>query len=653
MLELDKLLEEARKDWEARSWEGTFADYLRMAVAAPDLARHTHARIYDMIQWADSAPGPEGVPRYRLFEDDVFGMDRALDRVVEFFHAATTSLEVRKRILLLMGPPAGGKSTIVNLIKSGLERYSRSDEGAVYAIKGCPMQEQPLHLIPEERREQLKREHGVEIEGDLCPRCRYNLRHQYEGDIARVLVRRVNISQPEGIGMGSFVATSAHSQDIARLVGSVDTSSFTEDRIEGAGKGLRLDGELQAANRGIMDFIEIFKSDERFLAILLGVTQEQTIKLGSFGSVYADEAILGHSNEEEYDAFISAPETAALKDRLILVKIPYNLRVSDEVKAYCKMFSGTGTPGPDRTDCLGALSPLTLRIAATLAVLSRLEAPGRSNSPSSVPPSVPQLDRLRLYDGLVLPPHTPESVEDLREELPREGMFGLSPRYVINRLADAQTREKGCLTPLRALSGLVEGLTERAGLSKEERQVLLGQAMDAISEYRVLAMREAQKAATPDFFQKAASLFRSYVERVEAYCEGHASRPPDDRVLRSVEGALGLRDGDRPRFRRGVCQSLSYLRQRHEASDLTYDSIPTLKWAVENALFPNRDEIKLTLDPGRKDVERKEGRQLIQQRLFLEHDYCLECAEDLMYFAWRTFQGKEVVSIRNGKLSID
>ena len=648
MVELDKLLEEARKDWEAGSWEGTFADYLRMAVAAPDLARHTHARIYDMIQWAGNVPGPEGVPRYRLFEDEVFGMDPAIDRVVEFFHAATTSLEVRKRILLLMGPPAGGKSTIVNLIKSGLERYSRSDEGAVYSIKGCPMQEQPLHLIPEERREQLKREHGVEIEGDLCPRCRYNLRHQYDGDIARVLVRRVHISQPEGVGMGSFVATSAHSQDIARLVGSVDTSSFTEDRIEGAGKGLRLDGELEAANRGVMDFIEIFKSDERFLAILLGVTQEQTIKLGSFGAVYADEAIIGHSNEEEYDAFISAPETAALKDRLILVKIPYNLRVSDEVKTYGKMFSGTGTHGPDRTDSLGGLSPLTLRVAATLAVLSRLEAPGRSNSPSSVPP----LDRLRLYDGLFLPPHTPESVEDLREELPREGMFGLSPRYVINRLAHAQTREKGCLTPLRALSGLVEGLTERAGLSKEERQVLLGQAMDAVSEYRVLAMREAQKAATPDFSQKAASLFRSYVEQVEAYCEGDASEPPDERVLRSVEGALGLRDGDRPRFRRGVCQSLGYLRQRPEASDLTCDSIPTLKRAIENSLFASRDEVKLTLDPGRKDVERQQERQMIQQRLFLEHGYCLECAEDLMHFAWRTFQGKEVVSVRNGKLSV-
>ena len=296
MVEIRKLLDDARKGWESLSWEGTFEQYLNMVIADPDLARYSHTRIYDMVQWAGTAPGPEGVPQYNTFAGEIFGLDRALDRMVRYFHAASQGLEVRKRILLLMGPPASGKSSIVNLLKSGLESYSRAGEGAAYAIVGCPMQEEPLHLIPGERRRELAQDLGLYIEGDLCPRCRYNLRHEYGGDIARVRVRRIVFDQSAGVGMGSFVATSLQSQDISRLVGGVDLSSFSGDRLEDAGKGLRLDGELEAANRGIMEFIEIFKSDERFLTVMLGVTQEQVIKLDSFGFVYADEAIIAHSN---------------------------------------------------------------------------------------------------------------------------------------------------------------------------------------------------------------------------------------------------------------------------------------------------------------------------------------------------------------------
>ena len=279
------------------------------------------------------------------------------------------------------------------------------------------MQEEPLHLIPEERRQQMAREQGLHVEGDLCPRCRYNLRHKYSGDVARVEVQRVNFNQSAGVGMGSFVATSPQSQDISRLVGSVDMSYFTDDRMDGAGKALRLDGELEAANRGIMEFIEIFKSDERFLAVMLGVTQEQVIKLGSFGSVYADEVIIAHSNEAEYNAFIGNKETAALLDRLILVRIPYNLRVSDEVKIYAKMLPDISLPVNDGAGEHVRVAPLTLPMAAVLAVQSRLEVTGRGTTGL---PRISLLDKMRLYDGLVLPPYTGADVERLQEESPRE-----------------------------------------------------------------------------------------------------------------------------------------------------------------------------------------------------------------------------------------
>ena len=520
-----------------------------MAVANPEIARYSHARIHDMIRWAGTKPGLEGIAEYDLFAGEIFGMDRALDRLVQFFHAAANGLEVRKRVLLLMGPPASGKSSVVNLIKRGLERHARTDQGVTYAIKGCPMQEEPLHLIPEERRQELAKEYGLYIEGDLCPRCLYNLRHEYAGDIAKVKVNRIQFSQSAGVGMGSFVASS-QSQDISRLVGSVDLSLLTDDRLEGAGRGLRLDGELQAANRGIMEFVEIFKSDERFLTVVLGVTQEQVIKLGSFGSVYADEAVIAHSNEEEYNNFVSNRETAALRDRLIVVKIPYNLRVRDEVKIYSKVLPNGGASSHEEAEVGARMAPLTLQVVAMLSILSRLEVSGSTSSL----PKLTLLEKMKLYDDRILPPYTREDVERLREENPGEGMFGLSPRYVLNRLADAMARDTACLTPQKALKSLVEGLGERAGISKAERDGILELVKQAVQEYKDLAVREVQRAATEEFEERATQIFQSYVRGVEGFCdreEARASRTvaQDEKELRRVESTLNLRDEDRLRFR--------------------------------------------------------------------------------------------------------
>ena len=652
MAEIHRLLDDVRKEWGALSWEGTFEEYLNMVIAKPELARYSHARIYDMVQWAGALPGRDGVPEYKLFAGEIFGLDRALDRLVQFFHAGARGLEVRKRILLLMGPPASGKSSTVNLIKQGLERYSRTDHGATYAIKGCPMQEEPLHLIPEERRQELARDYGLHIEGDLCPRCRYNLGHEYAGDIAKVMVHRIEFSQSVGVGMGSFVATSSESQDISRLTGSVDMSYLTVDRLEGAGKGLRLDGELQAANRGLMEFIEIFKSDERFLTVILGVTQEQVIKLGSIGSVYADEAIIAHSNEEEYDAFANNKETAALLDRLILVKMPYNLRVSDEVKIYSKLLAEGHASCLVKSEVHAGIAPLSLHVAAVMSVLSRLEVAGRDSGLSRLS----LVDKMKLYDGYVLPPYTRSDVERLLESSPREGMVGLSPRYVINRLADAMAREKGCITPPKTLRSLMEGLEERAGVSKEERDRISVLVKDVVRDYQDRAVREVQRAATEDFHEKVADLFQSYVRDAESYCIGQRAGttqavPPDERLLRKVEGALNLRDAERLRFRLEVCDTYSYLRQRPDMPGRRYESLPTLHMAIEDLLFPGRSEIKLAIDPRRKDHGPGLNRGELIERLVSRHGYCEECAQDLVDFVWKTLQGKEAISLQRGKVS--
>lgn len=264
MQSLLKRLQEHRQQENELQWEGTFADYLRIVAENPRVARFAHARIYDMIASHGLEETPTG-RRYRFFSSEIFGIDRAIERLVEeYFHPAARRLDVRKRILLLMGPVSGGKSTIVTLLKRGLEAYSRTPEGALYGIKGCPMHEEPLHLIPKELRPEVERELGVTIEGDLCPSCRLMVREQCDGRIEDVRVERVLISEADRCGIGTFSPSDPKSQDIADLTGSIDFSTIAEYGSESDPRAYRFDGELNKANRGLMEFQEMLKLDEKF-----------------------------------------------------------------------------------------------------------------------------------------------------------------------------------------------------------------------------------------------------------------------------------------------------------------------------------------------------------------------------------------------------
>ena len=268
-LTIEDILDQSDREAGRFSWEGTFADYLRMVVDRPSISRLSHARVYDAIMDSGSETGEDGEVVYGLFRENIYGLERALHNIVQYFSAAARRLESRRRILLLLGPPASGKSTIVSLIKSALEEYTRTDAGAVYAIAGCPMQEEPLHLIPEGLRPAMLEQYGVYIEGSLCPRCRHLLRSEHGGRVSDMPVKRVTFSDHEAVGMGYYVATNPN-PDVSLLVGSVNTEQLEGDRTEVAGRAFRLDGELNVANRGMVEFVEIFKADPHLLTTLLG-----------------------------------------------------------------------------------------------------------------------------------------------------------------------------------------------------------------------------------------------------------------------------------------------------------------------------------------------------------------------------------------------
>ncbi|MFZ3371947.1 MAG: protein prkA, partial [Desulfitobacteriaceae bacterium] len=316
------------------TWGGTFREYLELVTQKPHLAMHSHARIYEMIL-AAGVKTNNGHKKYDFFSDELFGLDKPLEKLVEeYFHSSAMRLDVRKRILLLMGPVSGGKSTIVSLLKRGLEKFCKTEQGAVYAIEGCPMHEDPLHLLPIALRPRFEEQYNIKIEGSLCPVCRMRLEQEFAGDAEKFPIKRILFSEEERVGIGTFTPSDPKSQDIADLTGSIDFSTITEYGSESDPRAYRFDGELNKANRGLMEFQEMLKCDEKFLWNLLSLSQEGNFKAGRFALISADELVVAHTNESEYKAFIANKKNEALQSRIIVLAVPYNLRVSDEVKIY-------------------------------------------------------------------------------------------------------------------------------------------------------------------------------------------------------------------------------------------------------------------------------------------------------------------------------
>jgi serine protein kinase len=624
-MELLERLETFRTEEQKLRWSGTFGDYFELVTQNPRIAQLSHARIHSMVTSAGVEIDDRGIPHYKFFEEDIFGIDKPLAQVVEYFQSAAQRLEVRKRILLLMGPVGGGKSTIVSLIKRGLENYTRTDDGAVYAISGCPMHEEPLHLIPEPLRPEIMREYGIYIEGDLCPQCRYRLQHEFDGRAELMPVERIVFSEKHRCGIGTFSPSDPKSQDISELVGGIDLATIGEVGSESDPRGYRFDGELNISNRGIMEFIEMLKTDERFLYVLLTLSQEQNIKTGRFSMIYADEVVVSHTNEHEYQAFVGNRKSEALQDRIILVKVPYNLQTTNEVKIYRKLLRQSAVRDVH-------IAPGTLETAATFAILSRLEESKKAG--------MSLMKKLKLYDGQAVEGFTPKDVKELQDESEREGMDGISPRYVINRISTALVRDGvTCINALDALRSLRDGLEQHTSISKEEHERLLNLIGEARREYDEYAKREVQRAFVYAFEESAKTLLDNYLDNVEAFCNKTKVRDPlteeeyepDERLMRSIEEQIGITDNGKRQFREEILIRISSLARRGQKFD--YASHDRLREAIEKKLFADlRDVVKITTSSKTPDPEQMRRINEVADRLVTDHGYCPVCANELLKY---------------------
>ena len=624
-MDLVKRLEEYRDRERELTWEGTFAQYFEIASKRPQVARLSHERIYHMIMDAGVEATRTGEPHYKFYSQEIFGIEKPLQQIVDYFHSAAQRLEVRKRVLLLMGPVGGGKSTIVYLIKRGLEAYSRTDEGAIYALRDCPMHEEPLHLIPVDLRPDIEKEFGLYIEGDLCPHCRFMIDNQYRGHIEDVPVKRITFSEKYRVGVGTFTPSDPKSQDISELVGGIDLSTIGEVGVESDPRAYRFDGELNIANRGIMEFVEMLKTDEKFLYVLLTLSQEQNIKTGRFSMIYADEVVVSHTNEHEYQAFVGNKKSEALQDRIILVKVPYNLRVSDEIKIYEKLLKQSSLQNVH-------IAPYTLRVASVFAVLTRLEPSKKAG--------MSPMKKLRLYDGEDIEDFKQKDIKELQEEAVREGMDGISPRYVINRLSNALIKQNvTCINPIDALRALRDGLDQHTSITREERDRYLNFISEARKEYDEMARKEVQRAFVYSYEESARTLLNNYLDNVEAYCNKTKLRDPitdeemepDEQLMRSIEEQIGITENAKRSFREEILIRISSLARK--GLTFEYTSHERLKEAIEKKLFADlRDVVKITTSARTPDKEQLRKINEVVNRLMAEHGYCHVCANEILRY---------------------
>lgn len=628
--DISERLESLRRDREALLWEGSFQDYWERVTQNPRLAQLSHARVNDMIHAAGVEKLNEGTrdetPRYNFFAAELYGIEEPLARIVEYFKSAAQRLEVRKRILLLMGPVGGGKSTIVTMLKRGLEEYTRNDVGAVYAIKDCPMHEEALHLIPQELRAEIEKHYGIYIEGDLCPQCRYTLEHTYHGRHEDVRVQRILFSEKERVGIGTFSPSDPKSQDITELTGSIDLSTIGEVGVESDPRAYRFDGELNIANRGVMEFVEMLKVDEKFLYSLLTLSQEQNIKTGRFAMIYADEVILSHTNENEYVSFAGNRKSEALQDRIILVRVPYNLRVSQEERIYYKLLN--------QSEVLRNvhIAPNTLRVAAMFAVLTRLEDPKRAG--------VDLVKKMKLYDGEDVEGYKSKDVRELKEDTVREGMDGISPRYVINRLSSALVRDGvTCINPIDALRTIKSGFEQHTGINAEQRERYLNLISSARKEYDELAKIEVQRAFVYSFEEMARTICNNYLDNVEAYCNKERMKDPiteeemepDEQLMRSIEEQIGVSENAKNTFRQEILIRISS--HARKGKQFEYNSHERLKEAIEKKIFADlKDVVKITTSSKTPDPDQTRRINDVVDRLVREHGYCPVCANELLTY---------------------
>ncbi|MBP8820203.1 MAG: PrkA family serine protein kinase [Syntrophomonadaceae bacterium] len=631
--DFNALIRNDRESRREKTFAATFLEYLHIVQENPDVPALSHERMHNIIMQSgleiiktEDYPrlrriyGNDTIRKYKFFEDEFYGIDHIIMEIVRYFHSAAMRGEESRQVLYLVGPVGSGKSSLMESLKRALEAST-----PVYALKGCPMREEPLHLIPKHLRPRFEDLLGVKIEGELCPICRYRLINDYQGKYEDfpVVISDFSIRGRKGIAVVPPV--DPNNQDASVLVGSVDISKmdlYPEDDP----RVLSLNGAFNAGNRGIVEFIEIFKNDVEYLHTILTATQEKSIPSPGKGPmIYFDGIILAHSNEAEWNKFKSDHTNEAILDRIVKIEVPYCLELDQEVKIYRKILK--------KSNFKAHIAPHTLEIASMFAIISRL-------TPST---KVDIISKMHIYNGeeIVQKDSTKKvDIQELRDEASREGFTGISTRFIMKAIDNTLSEsEHDCINPITVLESLIKAV-KSTDASDDEKKQWLTYLQDTIKkEYHRILEKEVTRAFIHGYREQAETLFNNYIDHAEAFVNKVKLKDantgeelePDEAFMESIEAGIGLTGSAAKGFRHDVTAYMfSLLRNKRK---IQFDSYEPLREAIEKKLIASVKELSRVVTQARVRDEEQNQKYNDMVEEMKRNGYCDHCCNVILRYA--------------------
>lgn len=637
--ELLKQIQAAREvSTSKKKFSGTLMDYIETVEKDPSIVKSSHKRLYESVVEHGVYDMPDSDSRkykifdgenlklYKYFENEFFGMENVISKLMSFLSSAAQKGEESRQVLLLMGPVGAGKSALTEHIKKALEGKP------YFHLKGDPHRGEPLQLIPRSLRESFEKTLDVKIDGDISPVARHKLMNELDGKYENFEIEESTFSQRARRGVASVPPMDANSQDVSVLIGSVDISKL-DKYSEDDPRALSLTGAFNVGNRGIVELVEVFKNEIEFLHTIITATQEKRVPSpGKSDMLHFDGVILAHCNEAEWNRFQSEHTNEAILDRIVKITVPYCLELNQEIKIYEKMLG--------KSDFKAHIAPHSLKIASMFSVMSRLK-------PSS---KCDLLTKMKIYNGedIIEKGRVKKvDIKDLREEAKHEGLDGISTRFITKALDHALTNsETGIITPVSVMEWLTKMVKEQITDEQFKSHCLELLQKTIREEYLKILETEIAKAFITAYEEQAQSLFDTYLDNAEAYTTRaklkdrvtKEERQPDENFMKSIEEQIGITGSSKDGFRSDVTAYMFARMRRGEKVE--YKTYEPLKEAIEAYLIGSIKSVAriVTKSKTRDDEQQKKYSEMVET-MIKEYGYTAESAEHVLIFAannlWR------------------